>query len=108
MSKLLDWLNRQIAQAPNAATRGAFEARKAGYLARVGTFDEAQTLIAALRQEFGDGRSPAVSIWVMLAEGLLHTFREMSDEGADRIMRANALARMTRDRELISTTSAWR
>jgi tetratricopeptide (TPR) repeat protein len=44
----------------------------------------------------------------MLAEGLLHTFREMSDEGADRIMRANVLASATRDRALIAATSAWR
>lgn len=107
MSKLLDALNAQIAQATDAATRGELRARKAGYLARIGSFEEARQLIASLRQEFANGSSPATSIWIMLAEGLLHTFQEMSDEGADRIMRAHALARMTRDRNLISTSSAW-
>jgi len=32
----------------------------------------------------------------------------MSDEGADRIMRANVLASASRDRRLIAATSAWR
>lgn len=108
MSKLLDTLNAQIGHETEAATRGELRARKAGYLARVGSFEDARQLIAGLRQEFADGRSPRTSIWIMLAEGLLHTFREMSDEGADRIMRAHALARVTRDRGLIATASAWR
>ena len=108
MSKLLTQIDAQLSQAIDDARRGELLAKKAGYLARIGSFDEAQALIAEIRLKFGDGRSVRVSIWVMLAEGLLHTFREMSDEGADRIMRANALASATRDRELIASTSAWR
>lgn len=108
MSKLLASLDVEIARATDDATRGELLARKAGYLSRLGSFDEAKSLIADLRSRFGDGRSPRVSIWIMLAEGLLHTFQEMSDEGADRIMRAHALASMTRDRQLIAATSAWR
>lgn len=108
MSKLLASLDTEIARATDDTSRGELLARKAGYLSRIGSFDEAKALIADLRGRFGDGRSPRVSIWIMLAEGLLHTFREMSDEGADRIMRAHALARVTRDRGLIAATSAWR
>lgn len=108
MSKLLASLDAAIARTTDAATRGELEARKAGYLARLGQFDEAQTLVGQLRAQFGGGQSPRVSIWIMLAEGLLHTFREMSDEGADRIMRANVLAGASRDRQLIAFTSAWR
>lgn len=108
MSKLLKRFDADFAGARDEAARGEALARKAGYLARVGSFDEAQSLIAQIRERFGDGRSTRVSIWTMLAEGLLHTYRSMSDQGADRIMRATALAGATRDRELIAATSAWR
>jgi hypothetical protein len=108
MSKLLATLDAEIARCVDEASRGELTARKAGYLARLGSFDDAQALISQLRTQFGGGQSPRVSIWIMLAEGLLHTFREMSDEGADRIMRANVLASASRDRRLIASTSAWR
>lgn len=108
MSKLLSGLDAEIAKTTDEVKRGELVARKAGYLARLGSFDEAQALLQQLRAQFGQGQSPRVSIWLMLAEGLLHTFREMSDEGADRIMRAHALAGATRDRALIAATSAWR
>ncbi|MCW5632188.1 MAG: hypothetical protein KIT17_02540 [Rubrivivax sp.] len=108
MSKLLATLDAQIAAAASETVRGELLAKRAGYLARVGSFDEARNAIASLRETFSDGRSPTVSIWIMLAEGLLHTFSEMSDKGADRIMRAHALASVTRDRSLIAATSAWR
>lgn len=108
MSKLLTNLDAEIASTRDEMRRGELIARKAGYLARLGSFDEAQALLEKLRETFGKGQSPRVSIWMMLAEGLLHTFREMSDQGADRIMRANVLAGATRDRSLIAATSAWR
>ncbi len=108
MSKLLARLDAGIAQANDDVLRGELLARKAGYLARIGSFEQAQDLISQLRASFGDGRSPRVSIWIMLAEGLFRTYRDMSDEGADRIMRAHALANATRDRPLIAAISAWR
>jgi len=108
MSKLLSGLEAEIAKTTDEVRRGELTAKKAGYLARLGSFEDAQSLLQQLRSQFGEGQSPRVSIWLMLAEGLLHTFREMSDEGADRIMRANVLASATRDRALIAATSAWR
>jgi len=108
MSKFLENLELEIARASDESVRGELTARKAGYLARLGKFDQCQAMIDQLRHQFGAGQSPRVSIWIMLAEGLLHTFRSMSDEGADRIMRATVLAGATRDRGLIATTSAWR
>lgn len=108
MSKLLSGVDAEIAATTDETRRGELIARKAAYLARLGSFDEAQTLLQDLRVQFGQGESPRVSIWMMLAEGLLHTFRDMSDAGADRIMRANVLASATRDRGLIAATSAWR
>jgi tetratricopeptide (TPR) repeat protein len=108
MSKLLASLDEAIARSTDEASRGELQARKAGYLARLGSFDEAQKLVGELKAQFRAGQSPRVSIWIMLAEGLLHTFRDMSDEGADRIMRANVLAGAARDRHLIAATSAWR
>ncbi|MBL8323421.1 MAG: hypothetical protein JNJ89_00530 [Rubrivivax sp.] len=108
MSKLLSTLNTGIASATDDLHRAELQAKKAGYLARVGRFEEAQQIIAQLRSAYGDGRSPSVSVWTMLAEGLLHTYRDMADEGADRIMRANVLAGAMRDRPLIAATATWR
>lgn len=108
MSKLLTNLNAAIELAPDESARSALLAKKAGYLARLGAFDEAQAIIAQLRTEIGDGHSPRALIWTMLAEGLLYTYRDMANEGADRIMRANLLASASRDRPLIAATSTWR
>jgi tetratricopeptide (TPR) repeat protein len=108
MSKLLRELDSEISRSADDGARGVLLARKAGYLARIGKFDEAQSIITDLRAALSDGRSPRASIWIMLAEGLLHTFRDMSDAGADRFMRAQALANATKDRSLIAATSAWR
>lgn len=108
MSKYLSDLDAEISRTTDDARRGELTARKAAYLSRLGSFDQAQALLQNLRTQFGQGQSTRVSIWLMLAEGLLHTFRDLSDEGADRIMRANVLAGATRDRGLIAATSAWR
>jgi tetratricopeptide (TPR) repeat protein len=108
MSKLLVDLEKAIASESNQARSGTLRVRRSVYLSRVGRFSEAEADIQSLRTDFDGGQSPSVSIWIMFAEGILYTFRDLSDQGADRVMRSLALANATRERPLISLASAWR
>ena len=65
MSKLLASLEAQIAVAARESLQGELLARKAGYLARIGSFDQAHELITQLRNRFSNGAIPSVSIWIM-------------------------------------------
>lgn len=108
MSKLLQHLEAQLAEAGTEDARAALLARKAAYLARVGRFGEAAEHIAALRAQFGDGRVPLASAWLMWAEGVLHYYSELSPRALDRVARAQLLALAMRNAELAAVTSAWK
>lgn len=108
MSKLLRHLDNEVDVNRDSLSGAIARCRRAIYLSRVGDFENAVQDIDWLRKIFGLGESPSVSIWIMVAEGILYTFRDLSEEGADRLRRANALALAMRDRSLVSITSAWR
>ena len=104
---MLQRLDALLVHEVDPARRAALLSRKACYLARVGLFDQAQGIVAGLRRDYPQGSSPRASVWIMLAEGLIHTFRHLSGEGLDRIARAEVLAAAMRDRELTAWASAW-
>lgn len=108
MSKLLQRLEAQLAEAGTEEARAVVSARTAAYLARVGRFDEAAEHIAALRGQFGDGRVPLATAWLMWAEGVLHYYSELSPRALDRVARSQLLALAMRNAELASVTSAWK
>jgi tetratricopeptide (TPR) repeat protein len=108
MSQLLARIEADLAKEDHPTRRAVLLSRKACYLARVGAFQDSRTLISELRAQFGAGTIPRVSVWIMLAEGLLHTFERLSPEGLDRIVRAEALAAAMRDRQLLALTAGWR
>lgn len=83
-------------------------ARQAAYSARIGDFQEARALIAKVRSRFGDGRSGRVTALVMVAEGLLAHYEELSSHARDRLMRAQLLGDVMRDQEIVALASAWR
>lgn len=107
MVQLLDRLEARLAVEIDAFRRGVLHAKRACYFARVGQFEKTRELVAQLRSDFPDGSSPRISIWVMLVEGLLHTFERLSPEGLDRMVRAQTLATALKDRELQAVSSAW-
>lgn len=108
MSQLLSRIDAALQTEQSPSKRGELLARRACYLARLGQFSESRGLIEQLRTAYASGSNPSVSIWIMLAEGLLRTFEELSTEGHDRVMRAQVLAVAIRDRTLVAWTSAWR
>lgn len=108
MPDLLSRIDAALAIEGVPAKRGELLARRACYLARLGKFDDARRIIGELRSGFPATSSPRVSIWTMAVEGIICTFEDLSEEGHDRIMRAQTLAAAVRDRTLIAWTSAWR
>lgn len=107
MVQLLDRLAAELAVESDPFRRGVLLAKRACYFARVGQFEGTREIIGLLRNEFPDGSSPRISIWIMVVEGLLHTFERLSPEGFDRMVRAQTLATALKDRELQSLSSAW-
>ena len=108
MSQLLHHLDERLCVESDANMRAELLAQKAGYLARVGRFEEAKSIISEVRKTFGDIRDGRVTVQVMVAEGLALHFELLSAAASDRVARAHVLAVAMRDRELIGLTSAWR
>jgi hypothetical protein len=79
----------------------------AGGYARLGEFESAESEIASLRSEFGDGRSGRVSIMIMCAEAQLIYYKNLGEQARDRMMRAQLLSVAGRDAMLSALTSAW-
>ena len=108
MSQLLLRIDERLLVETDPMQLAELIARQAGYLARVGRFEEARSKIAELRTVFSDGRSGRVTAFIMLAEGLVLHYEKLGSTAADRIARAQLLGQAMRDRELVAITSAWR
>jgi hypothetical protein len=105
---LLARLRRDLAQATDPVDRAELRARIGCCYARNGSFDEAQLAVKDLRSGFGDGRSGRVTIWIMLTEGLIHWYSDISPKGLDRIVRAQLLSQAMKYRTGIAVSSAWK
>lgn len=108
MSQLLLRLELECKSGNEPIGRAIACARKACYLARVGRYGESSQVIQDLRQAYSDGRSGLVTVWMMLAEGVLGLFEKLSPAAFDRIRRAQFLAIALGDRDAIAITSAWK
>lgn len=82
-------------------------AELACYCARTGEFDEAERLRIDLRKHFGDGRTPAVSIYILCLESLLIYYKELGLGARDKMMRANLLSQSFGIQRLSALTFAW-
>lgn len=108
MSQLLLRLREQLLVESDPGRRAELMAKQAGYLARIGRFEEARHTISEIRKVYGDGRSGRVTAFTMLAEGLALHFEELGSGAFDRIARAQLLGQAMKDRELTALSSAWR
>jgi tetratricopeptide (TPR) repeat protein len=108
MSQLLTRLDRELQSAAGSVERAEILARKGSYFARVGNFSATREIIDQLRQQFGDGRSGHVTAWIMLTEGLLHLFENLSPLALDRIARSQALGLAMKDSSVVAISSAWK
>lgn len=108
MSQLLARLERELQTASHADQRAEILARMAAYLGRVGRFDEARRHIESLRRIYGDGRSGRVTVWIMLAEGLVHLFEDLSPNAMDRVTRALMLGVAMKYSPIVGLAAAWK
>ena len=100
-------LQRRIQEENDFSLQGISKANLACYFARIGEFDKAEDIRIELRRKFGDGKFVKISILLMLLDGLLLYYKELSAGARDRIARANLISTTFRQYELIALTSAW-
>lgn len=106
-SRLLARLDASLAKARRPVDVACLRAERAGYLARLGHFDEARAVISSVHAQFDPHSHAAVSAWLCLAEGWMLHFGSLSGGARDRIKRAEALSGAAGLTQLQALSSAW-
>lgn len=103
----LERLDSQIRSTRSTAERSILFAKRAGYLAKIASIEEAKTTVAQLR--IGNSNyDPQLSAWIMFAEGQILHFETLDNRRTkDKFHRAFLVAQMANDRELAGNTAAW-
>lgn len=108
MSQLLARLKRELDQTVDPVERGELSARIAGNLARLGHFEEARNVASAVRQQFGRGQNGRVTVWLMLSEGLIHHYENLSPAALERIRGAQVLGLAMGYSTIVASAAAWK
>lgn len=104
---LVQRLLASIAAEPDRTRQAEFTAHLACYEARIGDFDASEQKRLQLRRDFGSGHFPRISILLMCLESLQLYFRELSPNARDRMHRANLVAGLMNEADLVALTFAW-
>jgi tetratricopeptide (TPR) repeat protein len=107
MSRLLERLDAQIAQAEEVFERECLKSRRAAVLARHGQFAEARFALAGLRSQSQRLRNPVLSAWVAFVDGLIDHCETLSPAARAKFQRAYDLASTAGDPELHALSAAW-
>jgi tetratricopeptide (TPR) repeat protein len=108
MSRLMQRLAERLSVEQDEYVAAELIAKQAAYLARTGDFEGARDKVKLVRARFFDGRSGRVTALLMIAEALIAHYESLGENARDRIMRAQLLGDVMRDREIIALASAWR
>lgn len=106
-SRRLSSLDAAIAAATQPVQADCLRAERVALLARQGQFAEAKASLAALQGQYSRQGHPQVSAWILLAEGLLAYFADLSRSATDKVRRAYAVSAAARDTQLHALTAAW-
>ena len=107
MTRLLDRLDAQIAQAEEVFERECLKSRRAAVLARHGQFPEARFALAGLRSQSQRLRNPVLSAWVAFVDGLIEHCESLAPGARAKFQRAYDLASTAGDVELHALCAAW-
>ena len=107
MSRLIERLDAQIAQAEEVFERECLKSRRASALARHGQFAEARFALAGLRSQSQRLRNPVLSAWVAFVDGLIEHCESLAPSARDKFRRAYDLASTAGDAELHSLCASW-
>ena len=106
-SRLQLRLEHGIRNALSTFEADCLRAERAGYLARIGQFDEVRVELAALHERYDSRPNVEISAWLNLVEGLMIYFSEVGSPANDKIKRSLALSSAARLGSLQATSSAW-
>ena len=106
-SRLLTQLASRIAAARDPVEAACLRAQRGIYLARQGKTQEAESLVKALREEFGAQPNAEVTVWISLVEALAQFFTQPGPKALDRLRRAHALSRAMNHPLLVPLCAAW-
>ena len=106
-SRLLLRLEDGIKSARSTFEADCLRAERAGYLARLGQFDEVQLELAALHDRYDPQPNVEISAWLNLVEGLVIYFSAVGSPTTDKVKRALALSSAAGLRRLQATSAAW-
>jgi len=100
-------MRKGLEQTNDPTERGLLLGEWAMYLARIGRFDDAESILIELRRDFDDGHSGRVTVMMMCAEGVLAYFKCLDPQAHDRLARAQLLSVAGKSGPLSALTSAW-
>jgi hypothetical protein len=101
-------LGDELSREAGVERRAELVARLAAHLARIGRFEDAAQTLVKVRNEYAKVQTGPATVWIMLAEGLVHLYQEEQLKALDRIKRAQVLGRAMGYRAIIALASAWR
>jgi hypothetical protein len=101
-------ISEELSVATDPERKAELLARLAGHLARIGKFESATRVLSDLRKAYSDGRSGRVTVWILLAEGLVHLFLEDQLLALDKFKRVLLLGQAMRYRQVVAVASAWK
>lgn len=105
--RALQRLDAAIAAAHGPGEAGCLRAERAGLLARMGQFDQAEAVLHELRAQHERAPHASLAAWLCLLQGLIEHYRELATSARDRIRRAHTLSGAARDRPLLALSAAW-
>lgn len=106
-SRLLAQLASRIAAARDPVEAACLRAQRGIYLARQGKYEQARSIVDAIRGEFGARPNAEVTAWVSLVEALIHFYSQPGPKALDRLRRAHALSRAMNHPLLVPLCAAW-
>ena len=106
-SRLLLRLEAGIANARTMLEADCLRAERAGYLVRLGRFEEVSAELALLRTRYDDRPNVKISAWVNLVEGLGVYFSGTGAPKTDKLKRSFALSSAAGLQSLQALSSAW-
>jgi hypothetical protein len=102
----LERLRSEVSAATTPEAKAETTLKLALCLAQLGKADEAKDLLSQVRESFSSGRVPRVSIRLLLTEGVISYYEDLSDS-SDRLNRAIALAKAIGLADMCAEISVW-
>jgi tetratricopeptide (TPR) repeat protein len=106
-SRFLARIDSKILEHDGSAEADCLRAERAGYLARLGEFEQASQAVAVLQSAYRTTPHPHVTAWLKFAEAMIGQHRSMSPAAHDSLKRAKALAAASGAKRLQALAAAW-